>query len=73
MSSGTLFQSRDFKDAGYFRCRAEQTRAISQRILQAAARKVLLDLARDYEELAEDLEQQRDHVRHPELLPVRTF
>jgi hypothetical protein len=30
-----------------------------------------LDRARDYEELADDLEQQLNGLRHLELLPVR--
>jgi DNA-binding TFAR19-related protein (PDSD5 family) len=71
MPNSTLSQSRQLKDAAYFRFRAEQTRAISQRILQPDARKVLLDRARDYEELADDLEQQLNGLRHLELLPVR--
>jgi hypothetical protein len=71
MSNSTPSRSSQLKDAAHFRCRAEQTRAISQRILQPDARKVLLDRARDYEELADDLEQQLNDLRHPKLLPVR--
>lgn len=73
MSSITLSQLRDFKGAGYFRRRAERTRALSRRILQPDARKVLLDLARDYEELADDLDRGLNHIRHLELLPPKTF
>ena len=58
---------RDLRDADYFRHRAEQTRRISLLMWQPGVRKTLLDLAQDYEELAEDLAQGIT-VRHPELL-----
>jgi hypothetical protein len=73
MSIGMLSHLREFKDAAYFRRRAARTRGLSQRILQPDARKVLLNLARDYEELAEDLDRGLNRIRHPELLPKRTF
>jgi hypothetical protein len=39
---------------------------------QPGVRKTLLDLARDYEELAEDVERGIVALRHPELLPRRS-
>jgi len=71
MPSSSLSHSRDFKDPAYFRLRAERTRGLSRRILQPDARKLLLDLARDYEELADDLDRGLNQLRHAELLPER--
>jgi hypothetical protein len=62
---------RDIKDAAYFRRRAERTRGLLRMILQLDVRKRLSDLARDYDELADDLEEGTDAVRHLELLPQR--
>jgi hypothetical protein len=57
------------KDAAYFRRRADRTRELSELMLQVDVRKTLLDLARDYDELAEDLANGVKYVRHPELMP----
>jgi hypothetical protein len=40
-------------------------------MLQAGIRETLLNLARDYDELADDLELGTAGIRHPELLPPR--
>ena len=57
------------KDPAYFRRRADQTRNISQLMLQPDIRKNLQDLAREYDELADDLANGRIDVRHRELMP----
>lgn len=62
---------RDLKDAAYFRRRAERTRGLLRMILQPGVRKTLMDLARDYDELADDLERGGLTLRYPELLPQR--
>jgi hypothetical protein len=58
-----------FVGLDYFRRRADQTRGLSRQMLQPGIRKTLLDLARDYDELAEDLANCAIEVRHPELMP----
>jgi hypothetical protein len=49
-----------------------QTRQLSLIMWQPGVRKTLLELARDYDELAEDLERGTAAIRHPELLPRRS-
>jgi hypothetical protein len=73
MRSGDLDELRDMKDPGYFRRRAERTRQLSRMMLQADIRRTLLKLARDYDELADDLELGTAAIRHPELLPSRSI
>jgi hypothetical protein len=72
MHSAVLGGLRELRDAGYFRHRAEQTRQLSLIMWQPGVRKTLLELARDYDELAEDLERGTAAIRHPELLPRRS-
>jgi hypothetical protein len=62
---------RNLNDAAYFRRRAERTRGLLRMILQLGVRETLSDLARDYDELAEDLERSADTARHLELLRQR--
>jgi hypothetical protein len=71
MRSGDLDKLRDIKDPGYFRRCAARTRRLSRMMLQAGIRETLLNLARDYDELADDLELGTAAIRHPELLPSR--
>jgi hypothetical protein len=71
MHSAVLTGLKSFKDAAYFRRRADQTRALSRQMLQPSIRKTLLDLARDYDELADDLANCAIELRHPELMPQR--
>jgi hypothetical protein len=70
-AAAVLSDLRDFKDGDYFRRRAERTRELSRTILQPDVRWTMLNLARDYDELADDLEQGTAGIRHPELLPRR--
>ena len=72
-SLGDLDELRDMKDPGYFRRSAERTRQPSGVMLQAGIRETLLKLARDYDELAGDLESGTAAIRHPELLPSRSI
>ena len=71
MRSGDLDELRDIKDPSYFRRHAERTRRLSRMMLQAGIRETLLNLARDYDELADDLELGTAAIRHRELLPSR--
>jgi hypothetical protein len=71
MRSVVLTGLKNMEDAAYFRRRADQTRGLSRRMLQPGIRKTLLDLARDYDELADDLANYAIDVRHPELMPRR--
>ena len=71
MHSVVLTDLQLVKDADYFRRRADQTRALSRQILQPAVRKTLFYLARDYDELADDVANCAIKVRHPELIPQR--
>jgi hypothetical protein len=71
MRSVVLTGLKNLKDADYFRRRADQTRGLSRQMLQPSVRKTLLDLAQDYDELAEDLANCSIEVRHPELMPQR--
>ena len=67
MRSVVLTGLKNLKDADYFRRRADQTRGLSRQMLQPGIRKTLLDLARDYDDLA----NRAIEVRHPELMPER--
>jgi len=71
MHAVVLSGLRNLKDADYFRRRADQTRGLSRQMLQPSVRKTLLDLARDYDEVAEDLTNSATKMRHPELMPQR--
>jgi hypothetical protein len=71
MHASVLADIKDLKDAAYFRRQARRTTALSELILQPDVRKTLLSLAREYEELADDLDQGPIRLRHPELLPQR--
>jgi hypothetical protein len=71
MHASVLTNIKDLKDAAYFRRQAGRIAALSQLILQPDVRKTLLSLAREYEELADDLDRGPVRLRHPELLPQR--
>jgi hypothetical protein len=55
--------------AVYCRVRARQVTQLAETTLDDALRGSLCAMARDYDELAEDLESGAEPVRHPELLP----
>lgn len=55
--------------ASYCRARAKHMRALAETTFDYALRDAFLAMARDYEEVAEDLEHSAEPVRHPDLLP----
>jgi hypothetical protein len=71
MHSVVLGEQRDLKDTAYFRQRANQARQLSERVPQSEVRKMLLDRARDYDEIADNLERMTGDCRNAELLSQR--
>jgi len=59
------------QDADYYRAQAERARRMARSITNAEAERLLLQMAREYDDLAEDLEHGAVEIRHPELLPQR--
>jgi hypothetical protein len=55
--------------AAYCRARAKEVRQLAETTLEDALRESLRAMARDYDELAEDLDNGATAVRHPDLLP----
>ena len=55
--------------AKHYRQLADSTRRLSETAHQDDIRQAMKLLARDYEEIAEDIEDGIMAVRHPELLP----
>jgi hypothetical protein len=53
----------------YYRDEAARARRLSGTINHPEARAMLLKLAKDYEEIAADLERGAVKVEHPELMP----
>ena len=53
----------------YYRDQARLARRLSGMVYQSDVRKTLDRVARDFDELAEDLETGAVEVRHPELMP----
>jgi hypothetical protein len=54
--------------ASYYREQADHVRRLAEMTWQADLEAMLRRVARDYEEVAEDLEGGVTNVRHPELL-----
>ena len=54
--------------ASYYRDQAERARRLARAQTQHETRAVLLGVAQDYDELAEDLEDEATEIRHPELM-----
>ena len=55
--------------AAYCRARAKEIRQLAETTLDDSLRESLRAMARDYHELAEDLDNGATAVRHPDLLP----
>ena len=55
--------------AAYCHARAKEVRLLAETTLEDALRESLHAMARDYDELAEDLDNGATAVRHPDLLP----
>jgi hypothetical protein len=56
-------------DPSYYRQQAERAARLSDRTHDKEAAEVLASMARDFTEIAEDLEKGAVEIRHPELMP----
>lgn len=56
-------------EPGYYRQQAERARRLSRGITDHEVSRLLGVMARDFEEIADDLERGAIEVRHPELMP----
>jgi hypothetical protein len=56
-------------DPSYYRDQAERARRLAMEPTDSETKERLRELARDYLEIAEDLERGTAEIRHPELLP----
>jgi hypothetical protein len=65
------FVSFGMEHAAYYREQAGRARRLARGINHPEVTEQLLRMARDYDELAEDLERGAVEIRHPELLPQR--
>jgi hypothetical protein len=59
------------RDADYYRERAEHVRQVAALVHQRDLQEMLHQVARDYDDIAEDLEVGAIDIRHPELMPQR--
>ena len=57
------------RDPSYYRDQAERARRLAMEPTDRETKARLRELARDYLEIAEDLERGTGEIRHPELLP----
>jgi hypothetical protein len=57
--------------ASYYRDRAEHARRVASRMHQPEMLEMLGQMARDYDEIAEDIENEAIEIRHSELMPQR--
>ena len=55
--------------ASYYRERADHARRVASRMHQPDTLEMLREMARDYDDIAEDLEVSAIEIRHPELMP----
>ncbi|MBV9583481.1 MAG: hypothetical protein JO213_01175 [Alphaproteobacteria bacterium] len=58
-------------DASYYRKQAERARRLARSVTVRETEALLLRVAKDYEDLAIDLENGAIDIRHPELMPQR--
>ena len=49
--------SSNFKDAEYFRKRAEESRTLAEQMLDAHTKSLMLDIAKSYEEIVKSYEK----------------
>jgi alkanesulfonate monooxygenase SsuD/methylene tetrahydromethanopterin reductase-like flavin-dependent oxidoreductase (luciferase family) len=59
------------RDASYYREQAERARRLARSVTVRDTEELLLRVAKDYEDLAVDLENGAIEIRHPELMPQR--
>jgi hypothetical protein len=57
------------RELGYYRAEAARARRLANSINHPEARDALLKMAKDYEEIAVDLERGAIEVKHPERMP----
>jgi hypothetical protein len=58
-------------EASYYRQQAQKAKRLAGMVHQPKVRDALNRTARDYEEIAYDLESGAVEIRHPEMLPQR--
>jgi hypothetical protein len=56
-------------DASYYREQAERALRLARVPTDSETQEALQRMARDYEEIAEDLESGAIEIRHPDLMP----
>jgi len=56
-------------DPSYYRDQAERALRLAWAVTDPAAARALYEAARDYDDVAEDLESGAVEIRHPELMP----
>jgi hypothetical protein len=62
--------SQSMRDAAYYREQAERARRLADGVPgHSDVQNSLRDMAQNYDEVAEDIEQGAAEVRHPELTP----
>jgi hypothetical protein len=59
------------REVRYYREEAARARRLANSINHLEARDALLKMAKDYDEMAADLETGAVAIRHPELMPQR--
>ena len=57
------------RELGYYRQEAARARRLANSINHLEARDALLKMAKDYDEIALDLERGTIEISHPELMP----
>jgi len=57
------------QDATYYRDQADRARRLARQLHQRDAIDLLSQMARDYEDVATDLESGAIDIRHPDLMP----
>ena len=56
-------------DASYYRAQANRARRLARLVHQRDLAELLIGMAQDYDDIADDLELGATEVRHPEMLP----
>lgn len=59
------------QDPRYYREQAERARRLARALSHSETRSILERVARDYDDIAQDLEVGAVEIRHPELMPQR--
>lgn len=59
------------KDVAYYRQQAARARRLAEMMYQREMHEMLSRMARDYDDIAEDLESGAIAIRHAELMPQR--